>query len=133
MSKLFSLILGTLLFAACTAETPDSFVGKEYKLQNAPANAEITLGFDGKENRFFGKSAINNYFGSYTLDGDKITFGPAGATMMAGPQELMTAEQEYLQFLPTVKHFKLDGEKLILSGADGKELVFEETGTVSEN
>ena len=98
MSKLFSLILGTLLFAACTAETPDSFVGKEYKLQNAPANAEITLGFDGKENRFFGKSAINNYFGSYTLDGDKITFGPAGATMMAGPQELMTAEQEYLQF-----------------------------------
>ena len=31
--------------------------------------------------------------------------------MMAGPQELMTAEQEYLQFLPTVKHFKLDGEK----------------------
>ena len=130
MSKLFSLILGTLLFAACTAETPDSFVGKEYKLQNAPANAEITLGFDGKENRFFGKSAINNYFGSYTLDGDKITFGPAGATMMAGPQELMTAEQEYLQFLPTVKHFKLDGEKLTLSGADGKELVFEETGTV---
>ena len=119
MSKLFSLILGTLLFAACTAETPDSFVGKEYKLQN--------------ENRFFGKSAINNYFGSYTLDGDKITFGPAGATMMAGPQELMTAEQEYLQFLPTVKHFKLDGEKLTLSGADGKELVFEETGTVSEN
>ena len=48
--------------------------------------------------------------------------------MMAGPQELMTAEQEYLQFLPTVKHFKLT-----LSGADGKELVFEETGTVSEN
>ena len=112
MSKLFSLILGTLLFAACTAETPDCFVGKEYKLQNATANAEI-------ENRFFGKSAINNYFGSYTLDGDKITFGPAGATMMAGPQELMTAEQEYLQFLPTVKHFKLDGEKLTLSGADG--------------
>ena len=53
--------------------------------------------------------------------------------MMAGPQELMTAEQEYLQFLPTVKHFKLDGEKLTLSGADGKELVFEETGTDSEN
>lgn len=41
MSKLFSLILGTLLFAACTAETPDSFVGKEYKLQNAPANAKL--------------------------------------------------------------------------------------------
>ena len=52
MSKLFSLILGTLLFAACTAETPDSFVGKEYKLQNAPANAEITLGFDGKKTVF---------------------------------------------------------------------------------
>lgn len=56
MSKLFSLILGTLLFAACTAETPDSFVGKEYKLQNAPANAKITLGFDRKGKTVFSEN-----------------------------------------------------------------------------
>lgn len=132
MSKLLSLIFGALLFTACSAEKPDSFVGKEYKLTNAPANAEITLGFDGKENRFFGKAAINNYFGSYTLDGNKIAFGPAGSTMMAGPEELMKAESFYLQFLPQVKTYTLDGKKLTLSTDKNEELIFEEIGTISE-
>lgn len=132
MSKLLSLILGVLMFTACTAKTSDSFVGKEYKLVNAPNNAEITLGFDGKENRFFGKAAINNYFGSYTLDGNNVTFGPAGSTMMAGPEELMKAESAYLQFLPEVKTYKLEGKKLTLTNGKNEELIFAETGTISE-
>lgn len=132
MSKILSLLAGILMFSACSAQEPDSFIGKEYKLTQAPNNAEITLGFDGKENRYFGKAAVNNYFGAYTLEGENLSFGPAGATMMAGPEVLMTAEQEYLQFLADVKSYKLEGNKLILTGADGKTLVFEETGTVTE-
>ncbi len=132
MSKILSLLAGILMFSACSAQEPDSFIGKEYKLTQAPNNAEITLGFDGKENRYFGKAAVNNYFGAYTLEGENLSFGPAGATMMAGPEVLMTAEQEYLQFLADVKSYKLEGNKLILTGADGKTLVFEETGTVAE-
>lgn len=132
MSKILSLLAGILMFSACSAQEPDSFIGKEYKLTQAPNNAEITLGFDGKENRYFGKAAVNNYFGAYTLEGENLSFGPAGATMMAGPEVLMTAEQEYLQFLADVKSYKLEGNKLILTGADGKTLVFEETGKVAE-
>ena len=132
MSKILSLLAGILMFSACSAQEPDSFIGKEYKLTQAPNNAEITLGFDGKENRYFGKAAVNNYFGAYTLEGENLSFGPAGATMMAGPEPLMTAEQEYLQFLSDVKSYKLEGNKLILTGAEGKTLTFEETGTVSE-
>lgn len=132
MSKFMSLIAGILMFSACSAQEPNSFIGKEYKLTQAPNNAEITLGFDGKENRYFGKAAVNNYFGAYTLEGENLSFGPAGATMMAGPEPLMTAEQEYLQFLSDVKSYKLEGNKLILTGAEGKTLTFEETGTVSE-
>ena len=132
MSKILSLLAGILMFSACSAQEPDSFIGKEYKLTQAPNNAEITLGFDGKENRYFGKAAVNNYFGAYTLEGEDLSFGPAGATMMAGPEVLMAAEQEYLQFLADVKSYKLEGNKLILTGADGKTLVFEETGKVAE-
>lgn len=132
MFKWINSLLGMIMLVSCTAQTADSFVGKEYKLQNAPDNAEITIGFDAKENRFFGVAAINNYFGSYMLNADKLTLEPAGSTMMAGPEELMKAEQDYLQFLPTVTTYKLDGKKLTIIGSAGKELVFEETGTVSE-
>ena len=132
MSKILSLLAGVLLFAACSSQEQNSFVGKEYKLTQAPNNAEITLGFDGKENRYFGKSAVNNYFGAYTLEGENLSFGPAGATMMAGPEPLMQAEQGYLQFLADVKSYKLEGKKLILNATDGKTLTFEETGSVSE-
>ena len=132
MSKILSLLAGVLLFAACSSQEQNSFVGKEYKLTQAPNNTEISLGFDGKENRYFGKSAVNNYFGAYTLEGENLSFGPAGATMMAGPEPLMKAEQEYLQFLADVKSYKLEGKKLILNATDGKTLTFEETGSVSE-
>lgn len=132
MSKILSLLAAVLLFGACSSQEQNSFVGKEYKLTQAPNNAEISLGFDGKENRYFGKSAVNNYFGAYTLEGENLSFGPAGATMMAGPEPFMKAEQEYLQFLADVKSYKLEGKKLILNASDGKSLTFEETGTVAE-
>lgn len=132
MSKILSLLAAVLMFGACSSQEQNSFVGKEYKLTQAPNNAEISLGFDGKENRYFGKSAVNNYFGAYTLEGENLSFGPAGATMMAGPEPLMKAEQEYLQFLADVKSYKLEGKKLILNSSDGKSLTFEETGTVAE-
>ena len=100
-------------------------------LRNAKNGAEITLGFDGKDKRFFGRSAINRYFGTYKTEGDRLTFGPAGSTMMAGPGHLMAAEREYMQFLPQVATYRLDGNRLILSKANGESMVFERTGKAS--
>jgi len=37
-----------------------------------------------------------------------------------------------LNFLPTITTYKIDSKKLTIIGSAGKELVFEETGTVSE-
>lgn len=130
MNKLLAAFAGILMCAACSSE-PDSFVGKDYKMVNAPAEATITIGFDGAESRYFGKSAVNRYFGSYTLDEKTLEFGPAGVTMMAGPEPLMKAEHEYLQDLSTVNSYKLEGKKLTLINSEGKELVFEETGPIS--
>lgn len=130
MKKFLGVMGMAVIMAACTAQG-DSFKGKDYKMQNALNDAEITLGFSAKSDRFFG-GVVNRYFGTYKVDGDKIEFSPAGTTMMMGPEPLMEAEQAYLSSLPQIKTFSLDGKKLILKAADGKEYVFDETGAVEE-
>lgn len=129
MKKMIYAIFALFMIAACSKEN-STFAGNEYKMLNTTDNAEITLGFDGKDSRFFGVAAINRYFGTYKTAGNNLTFGPAGSTMMAGPENLMKAESAYLQFLPEVKTFKIDGDKLILSNKDGKEVVFEKIGAL---
>lgn len=125
MKKLLSAVLALFVVAGCSSKASESFKGKTYKMTVAPANMEITIGFDAAEPRFHGK-ALNNYFGGYTLDGDKLTFGPAGSTMMAGPEEMMKAEHEYLQTLPKITGYTLEDGKLILTGTDNVKLEFEE-------
>ena len=44
----------------------------------------------------------------------------------------LCAYLHYLRQLPTVKTFSLDGKKLVLKTADGKELVFDEIGNVKK-
>ena len=122
----------SLLFAisACGGDNT-TFENNAYQLRNAKNCAEITLGFDGKDKRFFGRSAINRYFGTYKTEVNKLTFGRAGRTMMAVPEHLMVAEREYMQFLPQVATYRLDGNRLILSKANGESIVFERTGKAS--
>ena len=121
MKKLLSLFAVLGLFACAGKQVS---LDGEYVMLNAPEDAEITIGFEGE--RFFGKAAVNNYFGSFTKTDKTIKFGPAGSTMMMGPQEQMEAEQKYLAQLPKVKSFKLDGKKLTLYTSDDQELVYEE-------
>lgn len=130
MKKIVAVFFSFLFVVGCLAKN-ETFKGKEYQLQNAENKAEISLAFSAKENRFFGK-AVNNYFGSYTLEGNNITFGPAGSTMMMGPRPLMDAESNYLKLLPKVKTVSLDGKKLVLKTDDGQELIFNEVGIVKE-
>lgn len=134
MKKLLSLMLGTIFMAAaCSKTTAETFTGKEYKLTGTEPGVEITLGFAADEPRYFGKSAINRYFGNYTAEEGKLALGPAGSTMMAGPQELMEAEQKYLRALSAAKTYKLEGKKLTIETTEGQKLVFDEIGTVPEN
>lgn len=130
MKKFLGVMGMAMVMAACTAQG-DSFRGKDYKMQNAMNDAEITLGFSAKNDRFFG-SVVNRYFGTYKVEGNNIEFSPAGTTLMMGPEPLMEAEQAYLSSLPQIKTFALEDKKLILKAADGKEYVFDETGTVEE-
>lgn len=97
MKKIVYVLSLLFMITACNGDNT-TFENNAYKLRNAKNGAEITLGFDGKDKRFFGRSAINRYFGTYKTEGDRLTFGPAGSTMMAGPGHLMAAEREYMQF-----------------------------------
>ncbi len=125
MNKLLAVAFTLMLVAACSKE-PASINGKEYKLVNTPDNAVVTIAFEETGDKFSGQAPVNRYFGSYVIEGEAFTFGPAGSTMMAGPENLMKAEYEYLQFLPTVKTYKVDGKKLTLSNEAQEELIFEE-------
>ncbi len=128
MKKFLTLFAAVLALSSCFKS--DTFKGKEYKLLNTDGKILITLGFDKDENRFFG-SVVNRYFGTYTVDGDKISLETAGSTMMAGPETEMMVEQQYLDVLPTVQTFAFDDGKLVLTTDKDEILTFEEI-TVEE-
>jgi heat shock protein HslJ len=60
------------------------------------ARPTLELGGDG---RGYGSTAVNRWAGSYSLDGDVLTFGPAVSTRMAGPPEAMATESAFLAAL----------------------------------
>lgn len=64
------------------------------------------LSFDPAEGRLHGSTGVNIINSTYTIDGNKLEFGPAMSTMMAGPQEWMETEREILDALGTARTVK---------------------------
>lgn len=126
MKKLLAVFMGLFMIVACNKEN-ETFKGFEYQMVDAPNGAKITLAFDKAESRFMGK-IINNYFGSYESDETNFKFGPAMSTMMAGDEDLMKIEHEYLTALPEVETYKVTKDKLTLIKTDGSELIFKKIG-----
>lgn len=130
MKKLFAFLTACLL-SACSSST-DQLDNRTYRLQNAMNDAQITISFNPAELRYAGKAAVNRYFGTYKADGGKLTLGPAGVTMMMGPEPLMQAEQNYLQSLAKVVSFERKGDELTLTTSDGQKLMFRQTAETDE-
>ena len=129
--KKFLAAIVVFLISACSVQPEQSFKGKQYQLLNAQNDSQVILNFAADEPRYYGK-IVNNYFGSYELDGSKIKFGPAGSTMMMGPEPLMEAEQNFLRILPRITAFRFQEKTLILITDNGQELAFEEVGPAAE-
>lgn len=127
MKKIVMSILMVLGLTACSKQT--GIVGNEYMLLNAPNNAEITLAFSDTDDLYFGR-VVNRYFGRYKINNDQLTFGPAGSTMMMGPEPLMEAEQYYFEQLPKTVSYQATQETLILTLSDGNTLSFKKIGKV---
>lgn len=131
----------TIAVGGCTAGKsvdPTALEGAEWELQSAtPANGDlvaagITIKFDGS--RVSGFSGVNQYGGPYTAESDgSLEIGTLSSTLMAGPEDLMAAEKEYLDLLEACDTFAFkDDGSLVLSSSKGDEsLVFSAAKAVS--
>jgi ABC-type amino acid transport substrate-binding protein/heat shock protein HslJ len=72
-----------------------------------------------------GESGCNSYSTTYTSDGTSITIGsPSGTTMnCTSPAGVMDQEQRYLSLLPQASSYELSAGSLIISDANGRELL----------
>ncbi|PCG19915.1 META domain-containing protein [Brachyspira sp. G79] len=147
MKKLLSLVLagmGTIFAVSCSGNktdtssnnaaptdtaitaaviTVDDLVGKEFSLTNMYEGKEVTIAFP-VTNMLGGKSAVNSYTTEFSLDGDKITLTALASTKMAGPEEDMAVENEYLQILNGANTISLNGDVLTITTASGTNLVY---------
>ncbi len=117
---------GTMQFALVQPVAPLPLEGTTWQLttfvmgdvaSSLLGESVITAVFDGQQ--VAGSAGCNQYFGSYTLDGDTITFGPLGSTKMACDEGLMQQESDFLLALAKVKTVSLSGEGLTLTHANG--------------
>ena len=96
-------------------------------------DSKITLKFNG-DGSMGGSGGINHYFGSFTQNGNSITFGPVGCTEMAGPEPLMDQESTYFILLDSTRSFQASKSTLEFSDATGLVvLVFRSDNSGSSN
>ncbi len=127
------LLLVALAFTACATSTGaiegvtwvlDSY-GPPGNLQPVLPDAETSAEFNHDDAQVAGSAGCNRYFGSYQLDGNKLSFtGPLGSTMMACPELIMEQEMAYLRVLQLAETYEIDGDELWIYSGD-QVLVFQ--------
>ena len=150
MKKLIAISMAALALASCTggmsmpsmSALKDKVVsavvrnyvkeldGREFKMTSEGYNKNVTIGF--KENRVFGYSGINRYFGTYQISGDKIKFSDFGVTKMGGKEEDMIQELKYLTNLKDNENIKLEGDILTLTSEQGLSMTFKDVNAKEE-
>ena len=107
------------------ASLKEQLNGREFVIVTDGYNKQVSIGFKG--DRVYGFSGINRYFGNYQISGGKFVFDDFGLTQMAGSEEEMTKELQFLDLLRKNKSIKLSGDTLTLVSTEGIELVFKKT------
>ncbi|HEY6630511.1 MAG TPA: META domain-containing protein, partial [Rhizobiaceae bacterium] len=84
------------------------------------AQSTFTVAPDGKVT---GGGGCNRFFARAKVEGDRISIGKAGATMMACPEALMDQERKFFAALEKAATYRLDGDgKLFLVDANGADI-----------
>ena len=101
----------------------EKITGKTFVYEDSLSNYEITIKFYEKKIR--GTSGVNKYLAVYVLEGNKLTISPQIiTTMMAGPEDAINKESEYLTDLSKAEKIEYIDGKLIITIKDGKQLIF---------
>ena len=82
----------------------------------ADVTVTLNLAADGSAG---GNDGCNAYFIDYTVDGDAITFGVGGSTMMACAEPIMTQAAAFQAALASAATFAVNGDTLTFSDASG--------------
>lgn len=86
------------------------------KISVQTATLSVTDNGDGSY-ALSGFSGVNNYSGSLTADGKKITIAPnLASTRMAGPKDAMDFEAAYIEMLGSADSWSVKDSQLSLSG-----------------
>ena len=119
------LVIALFLFVvACGSEQVQTFKTGTYKMVDSLNGVPTVINFS-EDGKFSGK-VVNNIMGSFILgNNSSLSFGEAVTTMMMGPEEAMEAEQNFLQILPRIKSYKMQGNYLVLITENGGQLLFE--------
>lgn len=100
--------------------------GKKFRLSNMLEGTEITISIENGS--FVGNSGVNLYNIPFELKNNEITIGEYGmSTLMAGPEQDMKAEDEYLKLLNSAKYISFDDYNLCIKTADNQILLFDLT------
>lgn len=91
------------------------------EVDGAPYEASATVAFP-EEGRIAGKAACNNFTGSYEGTTDGFTLGPMAMTKMMCPD--IEAEDAFMAQLALMTHADVTEDQVILSNADGAQMVF---------
>jgi heat shock protein HslJ len=108
-----------------TADAPlENTYWKLFQLGDEPVSVaskqkEPYFILDPATGRVSGSGGCNRLVGSYTLDGNHLTFRHTAGTMMAC-LEGMETEKAFLQALPQVNSWKITGQRLELFDVGGK-------------
>ncbi|MDH4567724.1 META domain-containing protein [Pseudomonas sp. BN414] len=123
--KALLLTAVAVALTGCATDRPQLETGTTYQVEwigERPlidrSHLTITLGDD---NRAYGNAGCNHWFASYTLEGDKLTFGMPGSTRKMCAPALMEQEQRFLDSLGKVQRWDISPiDQLRLWPAEGK-------------
>ncbi|OEJ13781.1 META domain-containing protein [Brachyspira hampsonii] len=126
MKKTLLLLSSLFLLLSCSQKKNqninifEALNGSEFYLTSNP---KITIGFENSN--VYGNTGINIYFTSFSVSSNQIILSTnIGATLMAGNEEDMKAEQEFLTDLSKANSVSLDNDRLTIKTSENKELSF---------
>lgn len=127
---IFITLILALVLSACSSDaaasgglsggTQLSMVGTSWQAVQIgelipPADRPSTIYFEGQA--INGNAGCNGYFGTYTLEDEKLSFSDIGSTMMFCEQS-MEQESAFLSALAAVTGFRMDDKTMLLLDAE---------------
>lgn len=129
------LLVSTLVTGACSNPAPGSAAtsaeglhGTNWSLTSWEGRSDsehlrrVQMSFEG--NNISGEGPCNRYDASFTLQDGKLELGPVAATKRGCEAERMQLESAWFAALAKLDRLELDGNSMVLSGADGTRLSF---------